>query len=209
MRDDGNRKWWFLGLGSALVVGATAWLRRGPTIETRLHVLNAQKFVESDPKGLAAAAGVPLDVYALASAMQSEEGSPAGHLAVGCAIRNAARRARISVAAKLLAAVKKGKQQPSHGHFGSQEAPGKWASTSKPPTAKTLQMATEILSNQVEDPTHGAVQWDAPEAQDRKHKEDPENYPLDSEMVKTKRIAAGAREVQIPSVPHTRFWTYT
>ena len=208
MSDESNKKWWLLGIGSALVVGATALLRRGPTIETRLHVLNAQKFVAADPKGLAVNAGVSLDVYALASAMQSEESSDAGRKAVGCAIRNAAKRSRISVAAKLLAAVKKGKRYPSHGYFGSQEAPGKWAATSKPPTAKTLQMAADILANRVSDPTQGAVQWDAPEAQDRRHKEDPQTYPKDSQMVKTARIAAGAREVLVPGVPHTRFWTY-
>ena len=208
MSNDDNGKWWLLGLGSALVVGAATLFRRGPTIETRLHVLNAQKFVEADPKGLAANAGVALDVYALASAMQSEESSDAGRLAVGCAIRNAAKRSRVSIATKLLAAVKKGKRYPSHGYFGSQEAPGKWAATSKPPTAKTLQMAADIVANRVADPTRGAVQWDAPEAQNRMHKSNPETYPLDAAGVKTKRIAGRAREVWVPGVPHTRFWTY-
>ena len=208
MHDD-NRKWWLWGLGSALLLGATAWLRKGTVIETRLHVLNDQKFVDADPRGLAANAGVTLDVYALASAMQTEESSDAGRLAVGCAIRNAARKQRVSVATKLLSSIKNGKQYPSHGHFGSQEAPGKWAGTSYGPTAKTLQMAADILANRVPDPTHGAVQWDAPETQNAMHKKDPKTYPLDAEGVRTKRIANHAKEIWVPGVPHTRFWTYT
>ena len=202
-----------IGRGTAAVLGGSLlvhWLFRQWGPETRPHVLNDQKFVEARPQGLADNAGVDLDVYALASAMLSEERTRTGQIAVGWAVRNFCTRHRCGVAAQLLKSVRRGRRQPSHGHFGSQEAPGKWASTARAPTATMLILAREILSEspRIPDPTEGAEAWDNPALQNRKHAEDPATYPKDAEDVAADRLAAGGEEVRVPGVPDTRFWRF-
>jgi hypothetical protein len=200
--------------GSAALLGGTlllGYLARNFGPEYRPHVLNDRKFVDARPSGLAANAGASLDVYALASCMQSEETSRPGRVAVGWAVRNYCRRHRCGVAAQLLKSVLRGRRQPSHGHFGSNEAPGKWASTAKVPTAETLLLAQDILSEHPRspDPTGGASAWDSPELQNRKHAEDPATYTKDADDVSADRMAAGGEEVRVPGVTKTRFWRFT
>ena len=191
-----------MGLGSAAVLGLS-WLSKRLQVETRLHVPNAQGIVEADPAGLARAAGVPLDQYALASAMQSEERTDKGRLAVGRAIWNAVRQDRDRIVGKLL----------PHGHFAFQES-GQYAATHKPPVAKTLGLAASIIEGKVPDMVHGAVQWDAPLLQDRMHQlylQYPRVYPhyrFSSAEIAKRRSKAGAHEVKVPGVPETRFWSY-
>lgn len=197
-----------LGIGAASGLGLVWWLTRLSAVEMRLHVLNRQKFVDADPNGLARAAGVSLDAYALASAMQSEEGTHEARIAVGCAIRNYCRKHGVAVAAQLLRAVdKRGRRCPSHGRFGSQEAPGKWAATSKPPTANTLILAQQILAvpSPIADPTRGATRWYAPAAQDAAHRRDPVLYSLDSEQLRAKLTSHGGKSV---AVGKTLFWSF-
>jgi hypothetical protein len=206
-----NRAAWVgVGAGAAGVLGLSLLSRHlGP--ELRPHALNGRKFVDARPSGLADNAGVSLDVYALASAMQSEESSRPGRVAVGWAVRNYCRRHRCGVAAQLLKSVLRGRQQPSHGHFGSNESPGKWASTAKAPTAATLLLAQDILSESPRspDPTGGASAWDSPELQNRKHAEDPATYTKDADDVAADRVAAGGEEVRVPGVASTRFWRFS
>jgi hypothetical protein len=210
-----NRAEWVgVGRGSAAALGGTLLLsclyrKWGP--ELRLHVLNDRKFVDARPSGLADNAGVSLDVYALASAMQSEESSRPGQVAVGWAVRNYCRQHRCSVADQLLKSVRRGKRHSSHGHFGSNEAPGKWASTAQPPTATTLLLAQEILSEspRIPDPTRGASAWYNPELQNKKHAEDPKTYTKDADDVAVDRLAAGGEEVRVPGVAGTRFWRFS
>ena len=198
-----NRKQWTLiGLGSASVLGLSWLLRRSPA-EWRLHAPNRHGIVEADPAGLAYASGAPLDQYALASAMQSEEKTDRGRLAVGRATWNAARQDRDSLVGLLL----------PHGHFASQES-GQYAATHKPPTARTLGLAAAIIEGRVPDMVHGAVQWDAPLLQDRMHRlylQDAKKYPhyrFSSAEIARRRSKAGAREIKVPGVPETRFWSY-
>jgi hypothetical protein len=180
-----------------------SWLARRLRIETRLHVPNAHGIVEADPAGLAFAAGAPLDQYALASAMQSEEKTDTGRLAVGRATWNAAKQDRRGIIGLLL----------PHGHFASQES-GQYASTRLPPTARTLGLAAAIIEGRVPDMVHGAVQWDAPRLQDRMHQlhlQDPKRYPhyrFSSADISQRRKAAGAHEIRVPGVAETRFWSY-
>ena len=202
--------WTIVGITSASALGLSLLVNRF-SVETRLHVLNDRKFVDANPEGLARAAGVPLDVYALASAMQSEERTRIGRIAIGCAIRNFCRKHRVSVARQLLKAIDRhGKKRTGHGYFGSQELPGKWAATSKAPSAETTILASQILMDRspIVDPTQGATAWDAPELQDKKHKEDPATYTKDSKQVAADRIAAGGRAVAVDGIPHTRFWVF-
>ena len=195
--------WTIIGLGSASALGLSLCLGRSG-VESRLHVANRHGIVEADPAGLARAADVPLDLYAMASAMQSEEKTDKGRLAVGCAIWNAVRQDRNKITKKLLL----------HGHFSSQDS-GQYAATHKPPTARTLGLAAAIIEGRVPDVVHGAVQWDAPLAQDIKHRLyllDPEKHPqyrFSSAEIAQRRREAGAHEVKVPGVPETRFWSYT
>ena len=198
-----RRQWALIGFGSASVLGLS-WLSRRLSIETRLHVPNARGIVEADPAGLARAAGTPLEVYALASAMQSEEKTDKGRLAVGLATWNAAHHDRSQIVPLLL----------PHGHFASQET-GQYAATHRPPTARTLWLASEILGGGVPDIVRGSVQWDNPKLQDHFHKlylEDPKRYPhyqSGSKEIAQRRLKAGAHEIRVPGVTETRFWAYT
>jgi hypothetical protein len=204
-------KWLLLGLGGAAAVGIASLFRGSqklfePRIETRLHAVNARGVVEASPAGLARASGYPLDVYAMASCMQSEEKHDKGRLAVGLAVWNAARKDRSRIPQLLLFS----KRKDGRGHFGSQA--GRYAATSRPPTARTLQLAEAIIAGRVDDITKGAVQWDAPKAQDANHQlylRDPETYPeyrFSSKDIEAKRKDAGRRMVMVPGVIETRFW---
>lgn len=208
----GSVHWgWWAGLGAAGALGIAS-LFRGPQklfepkIETRLHQVNAHGVVEADPEGLAFASGYPLDVYAMASCMQSEERTPKGHLAVGLAIWNAAQKNRSHIPNLLLFST----NRDGNGRFGEQA--GRYAATSHPPTAKTLQLAEAIILGRVEDITDGAIQWDAPKAQDRNHQlflRDPvkyHKYRFSSKDIEAKRIKEKRRPVFVPGVPDTRFW---
>ena len=165
--------------------------------------------VEADPAGLAYASGYPLDVYAMASCMQSEETHRKGRLAVGLAIWNAAAKNRHNIPSLLLHSSRK----DGRGHFGSQA--GRYAATSHPPTVETLQLAEAIIAGRVPDITNGAIQWDAPKAQDANHQlylKNPEKYPeyrFNSKDIEKKRMEAGRRMVMVLGVPDTRFWAYT
>lgn len=194
--------WWALGAGGAL--GLCLLFRSRPTVETRLHVVNRDGVVEADPEGLARAAGVSLDVYALASAMQREERTDRGRLAVGRAVWNAVGENRSKVFPKLA---------PS-GKFGTQEV-NRYAATSVPPTARTIALSQAIVDGRVPDFVERSVQWDSPKTQDRLHAlylRDPARYPKyrrSSTEIAARRMAGGAREVRVPGVEDTRFWTYT
>jgi hypothetical protein len=193
--------WWSLGAGGAL--GLLLLWRSRSAVEGRLHVVGRDGFVKADPEGLARAAGVPLDVYALASAMQREERTDRGRLAVGRAIWNAVGAHRSKIFAKLA---------PS-GRFGTQEV-NYYAATSVPPTDRTLGLAQAIVDGRVPDLVERSVQWDSPKTQDSLHAlylKDPARYPKykrSSAEIAERRRSGGAREVWVPGVPDTRFWSY-
>jgi len=194
---------WAAGVGGtvglALVARSLAHLR----VEGRLHAVGPDGLVAADPEGLAQAAGADLDTYALASAMQSEEKMDKGRLAVGRAVWNKVRGVKSKIFAVLC---------PS-GRFGSQEV-NHYADTKRPPTARTLQLAAAVVEGRVPDLVRGATQWDAPRTQDRLHAlylQDPGRYPKyrhSSAEIAARRVAAGAREIRVPGVPDTRFWSY-
>jgi hypothetical protein len=191
--------WWAWGLGGAVGLSLLSRLF-GPRVETRLHAVGSDGLVAADPVGLARAAGVPLDAYALASAMQSEESSELGRLAVGRAVWNEVGGDRSKIFSKLA----------PHGRFGRQDKNG-YADTRHPPTARTILLAREVIEGRVPDVVRGAVQWDAPAAQDRAHASylrDPEHHPprRSAAEVAARRIADGMTLVRVPGVPDTRFW---
>lgn len=190
-----------LGLGAVASAGLLRLLL--PPVETRPHVVGPSGHVEASPRGLARASGFNLDVYVLASAMQSEENSDKGRLAVGRAVLNAVRGRREKIVKLLI---------PT-GRLGTQLV-NPYSATDRGPTVKTLLLAQALVDGRVPDFLESSVQWDAPAAQDRRHQlylREPWKYPkyrFSSEDIAHRRRSAGAREVRVPGVPHTRFWTY-
>jgi len=188
---------------SAAIGGAAALFllarRLAPPIESGLHVVGPGGLVAADPAGLARAAGADLPTYSLASCMQSEEQTDRGRLAVARTAWNMAREDRETLVRLLL----------PEGRLGTNP----YASTARPPTSRTLALAAAVLEGKVPDFVEGAVQWDAPRTQDRLHAlylRDPKKHPRyrrSSAEVAKRRRDAGMREVRVPGVSETRFWT--
>jgi hypothetical protein len=193
---------WKIAAGIGAGALGLALLRQLASPEYRLHVAGPDGRVEASPAGLARAAGVSLPAYVLASMMQSEEHSDRGRLAVGRAAWNAVAQSAEKIIKKIIPA----------GYLGSQLV-NSYASSAVAPTARTLQLAQTIIEGRVPDFVLGAVQWDAPAAQDRRHAlylACPARYPKyrwSSEEIAEKRRQDGMREVRVVGVPSTRFWT--
>lgn len=189
---------WAVVVGLGAAAGAGLFRHFFPPVETRPHVAGPSGYVDADPEGLARAAGVPLDVYVLASAMQSEEKDDRGRLAVGRAAWNATRQRRDRLVPLII---------PS-GRLGLNP----YAATHLAPTARTLGLARAIVEGRIPDFVEHAVQWDAPALQDQRHQQylrDPLKHPRyksSSADVARRRAEGGMREVRVPGVPDTRFW---
>lgn len=203
-RSKSSENRWIAVAGAVAVGCGMLRLVRELKVETRLHAVGPDGLVDASPEGLAFAAGASLPVYALASAMQSEEHDDRGRLAVGRSIWNKVRGRADRIFRTLC---------PT-GRFGSQTV-NPYAATSRGPTSRTLELAKAIAEGRVPDFVDGAVQWDAPAAQDRHHQlylQDPvryRKYRWSSADVARKRTDGGAREVRVAGVPLTRFWSYT
>lgn len=197
-----SKPWFLTSAIAGLATLGLALRYLGRPVELRLHQVGPDGLVSASPEGLAAAAGASLAAYSLASAMQSEERTDRGRLAVGRATLNAAGQDPDKIF-RLLA---------PRGLYGAQTS-NPYASTARPPTARTLGLAQAIVDGRVPDFVEGAVKWDAPAAQDRAHAlylANPKKYPkyrLSSVDLATRRRAEGFREVSVPGVPDTRFWT--
>ena len=195
------RGWAIIGVAAAGVLGLALWLRRkaGGSVTGGDDRVDGGGVVPGDPEKLARAAGLTLEEYALARLMESEESSEPARIAVGWATRNAAQRQGVSIPSLLLRG-----NLSSKGRFGRQDT-GKWASTSKPPTAGTMLLARKVLAKEMPDPTGGATQWDAPRAQATLNKRDPKKYKAPEQIAEI-RQAAGSEMVWVKGVTATRFW---
>jgi len=198
----------------ALGVGGVILLARSGSAEAaaQVHVVGSRGWVEAEPSVLAAKAGVSDSVYALASAMVSEAGgsNDVAMTAVGWALRNHAIDRGESILRVLTRAGRNDKStrtfipHDSDGYFAPQNVGPRWASTRKPPTARALEIAAQVLANDVDDPTGGATQFDAPKAQEAL-------LGVAAGYTKTADEVAEARrktsdEVYVPGVSSIRFW---
>lgn len=191
---------------AALVVGGKA-----APIGTAEHRLGQDGWVEADPRGLAEGAGVNLEVYALASMMTSEAGShEMTMIAVGWAAKNRAATRGESIFRTLTRAGKNNARglfvaHESSGLFAPQNVGPRYASTRKPPTARALELARQIIDDEIADVTDGCTQFDAPTAQDALLACATKGYTKTAAQIAEER-SRGADLVMLPGVSQTRFW---
>jgi hypothetical protein len=149
----------------------------------------------ADPQALATAANWDIDTYSLARMIRSEAGGQKliAQQAVGSVALNHARDTGQTITEVLLRATRAG-----NGYYGRQDQ-GRYASTSRDPADSYLQLASDLISGVITDPTNGARQWDSPNAYADASKAD---------TVAATRIAAGNEKVLLPGVPEAtfRFW---
>jgi hypothetical protein len=167
---------------------------------------DANGVCQTDPEAIARAHGVSLDVEALARMAVKEAGAgEKAQIAVMWACRNEAKREGISVARLLLRGRNKnGTPSSSDGKFGSQNT-GKYAATPLPSTPESRARAAKVLAGAVSDPTGGAVQFDAPSAQDKLQAAGVAGYTKSAAEVAADRLATRSF-VMVPGVTNIRFW---
>lgn len=202
---------WMLVPIAGLIFVAVVLLTGDASAAAVEHVIGSRGFVEADPRKLAGIAGVSDNVYALASAMVSEGGAgEMAQIAVGWALRNHADERGESVfrvltrAGRNDAATRQFVAAEGNGHYGPQNAGPRWASTRKAPTARSLELAGDVLTGAIDDPTGGATQFDAPSAQDSLLGK-VEGYVKSAQQIAEER-SKGATMVMLPGVDGIRFW---
>lgn len=165
--------------------------RVGP--RTAINILGV---VPQDPQQLADQAGLPLEVYALARMISSENGndSPAIKLAIAWAALNHAGGAD-QVAAVLLRG-----RGSADGHFARQNAGGKYASTALDPFEDDVRIAQAVVSGSVPDPTGGATNFYSPRTQDALAARNVDGYGKDAAAVDAAWRASGLDPVDVPGV---------
>lgn len=192
----------------ALVVGSGAVVVGVLSGKTRLlpdGTVSVDGTTPANPAGLAAAAGLTLDTYALARMVESEAGGlgESGKLGVAFAALNHAALARKGIAELLLKSTGAG-----DGFFGRQDQ-GRYATTAKDPSAAALAAATKAMTGGAADPTGGSDQWDSPWS----YKDNPdtgETAAQKADRVAAARLAAGKQLVTLADVParKLRFWRF-
>ncbi len=142
-----------------------------------------------------------LPVIALGTMIASEasSGSRMAKIGVAWAAKNAARRKGISLY-KLLA---------PRGRFGAQGVAGRgYAATARPPNLGDLQLAADVYTGAVRDPTKGSLYFDSPQAFARLIAT--EGYGKTAAEVAAKRRRSGLSQFNIPGINprYLRFWRY-
>jgi hypothetical protein len=175
-------------------------------------MLNSDGTVTTDginpapPDALARGIGVEPNRYAMARAIVSEVGNLplAAQVGVGWAIRNMAAHQGVSI----LRLVTRAQYKDSSGNivvvdgadgFFGQQSQHRYCSSAQDADDNALDIADQVISGSIDDPTDGARQWDSPSA-----------FSSSGAADKTaaSRIAAGNVEVDLPGVSPSqlRFW---
>lgn len=163
--------------------------------------------VPGGPDALAAQAGVGLDVYCLARAIASEEGGQPRFYqqAVGCACLNFARSEfpRLAEPDAVITLV-----LGSAGVFGRQGTGGRRVSSARAPAALQLELAAQVLTGLVADPTSGATQWDSPAGQRALMAQGDPLTTKTPQQVADERYSKGYELVIVPGIDpdKLRFW---
>jgi spore germination cell wall hydrolase CwlJ-like protein len=142
------------------------------------------------------------DSYALARAIQSEEGtkSEAIRTAVGWAVVNMANKHGVSVTALV---------KQNSGNYSGQGAGANWyVSTAQEPSPANQALASLIIAGEIPDPTQGATNFDSPRAQRALLGRRPD-YTRTPEEVADSRRASGLRLVLVAGTPEEEFRLWT
>lgn len=157
----------------------------------------------TDPERLAAAAGIPLSVYALARVLASEEnkGRLREKTAIAWVVRNEAAARNKTIAEVVLRA------DTAHaGTFGSQNQ-GRFVSSAKPPAPEDITIARAVLASDGPDPTLGARQYDHPKAQNALVASGADGYRFDADALAQRRLVNNTMIVVDGIDPRRlRFW---
>ncbi len=178
---------WYLWIGLGLLALGLLFLITNSDLTVKIGDISIETVPEDD------------DIEALGRMIASETYPNDPLLAkqgVAWAARNEAARVGKTVASLLMPG----------GIPGTQS--GRYASTASPSTNVTESIAFDVLSGKVPDPTGGAIQFDAPETQDKLYAAG--KVRLDANGVAASRESDG-KEVSL-TVPGTRssirFWRY-
>jgi hypothetical protein len=188
------KQWHILAIIGGLLLLLTVWKRKD-------LISMVSGVIDTPPEIIAKADGVPVEVESLARAMYSEESAKQARIAIGWAIKNYAKKQGKSITSVVTAS-----KGTANGKYSKQDVKGgKYCTTFKSPDRATLQLASEIISGSIRDPTNGAIQWDAPKAQAALHAKDPVKFKS-PETIAANRQREGRRLVMVADVPNTRFW---
>jgi hypothetical protein len=200
-------QWAGVGVGAAVLLTGGLVLAASRKEGAPLSSDDESTPVPGGPDALAAQAGVGLDVYCLARAIASEEGGQPRFYqqAVGCACLNFARSEfpRLADPDAIVTLV-----LGSAGAFGRQGTGGRRVSSARGPAALQLELAAQILTGLVADPTGGATQWDSPAGQRALMAEGDPLTTKTPQQVADARYAAGYQLVVVPGIDpeKLRFW---
>lgn len=194
---------WLLISGGLMVL---ALMLGGAALGDLDEKAGANGVCPTDPELIARAHGVSLDVECLARMAVKEAGSAEKpQIAVMWAARNMAKSRGESVSKLLLRGrTKSGAPSSSDGRFGAQNT-GKYAATPLPSTPASRERAARVMAGTVPDPTGGAVQFDAPSAQDKLRAAGVAGYDRSAEEIAAERSASKVA-VMVPGVSNIRFW---
>lgn len=175
----------FIYAGSvfAVLLAATVVMRAAaedPIVEPTLLsddgtacVIRDGELVAADPAALAAGMGMEPSAYALARVIPSEAGGlpRADQIAVAWVVRNGARESGVTVLRKITRATVKLEGErvagAGDGFFGRQGDPTggyRYVSSAQDSTEASREIAAAVMDGDIEDPTDGAVNFDAPGA---------------------------------------------
>ena len=176
-------KWWMWALiGAGVLAAGTGAAVVVPAVLRRRKLTNTKAtpdgWVEASPQRLAAEAGLDIEAYTLARFLGSEiaSGNNKEKVAVAWTIKNTKNRRGWTFLKLATETTRYG----NRGQYGSQEH-GRFASTSRDPTAHDAEIAKMVLSGKVADPTAGATKWFDPETQRIMNKKRPCGVPRTGE----------------------------
>jgi hypothetical protein len=155
-------------------------------------------WLHEDPKILASAAGVNVDVYTLARIMRSEAGSgpEPERIAVAWVARNAAREKGVSPTAWAT-----GASGLSKGFYGPQNIQKRVVATGSAPRAKDLELAQAIMNGDIPDNTGGATHFMHPAGQNLLAKMGLKGYTQSAETVIARWKASGLDPRKVDGAP--------
>ncbi len=178
-------------------------------------VISAGELVAADPAALAKGAGMEANAYALARVIPSEAGGlpRADQVGVAWVVINEARRLGRSVLDLVTRArVKVDGERvdgAGAGYFGKQgDSVGgyRYVSTAQDSNETSREIATACMTGDIDDPTGGAVNFDAPGAYGVQEGTDADG----ADEFAANRTKEGKEEVDVPgSSGRVRFWRYS